>query len=135
MEDFRKFWTDAKDAIKSTRHLWPLILITLVFLRLGIYLLTGTIDPKPFTEELLIYDLIWLDGWALLFYFALVLVWVSKLTRRSKVRLIVALLAVHGVVAVALMFDGTPFSFNAYWGDQKFRQAMILKLASFGWLT
>jgi len=104
-------------------------------LGLGLTLLIRSLDPKPFTEELLIYDLIWLDGWALLFYFALAIVWVSNLTRRSKARLIVALLAVHGVVAVALMFDGTPFSFNAYWGDQKFRQAMILKLASFGWLT
>jgi len=36
---------------------------------------------------------------------------------------------------VGLMFDGTPFGLNAYWGDQQFRIAMILKFMSFAWPT
>lgn len=135
MNYLKKYWTDLKSATEPSRHLWPLIFVTLVFLRLAIYLLTESFNLKPFSEELLIYDLIWLDGWALLFYFSLVVVWISRISRRSKARMIVALLAVHGLVAVALTFDGTMFSFNGYWGDQKFRQAMILKLFEFGWFT
>lgn len=104
----------------------------LLFVRAGIYLFDYTSWSKPFTEELLINDRIWLDFWALAFVAALVIAYNTNLRLRFRSLLMIALLGVFGFVAVSLILDGTPFGTNAYWGDQKFRTAMITHYFAFG---
>jgi hypothetical protein len=79
--------------------------------------------------------MIWLDAWAVAFFLVVALLWNSGLRRNVKFILSIGCLSVFGMVAIALIFDGTPFGMNAYWGDQKFRIAMIQKFIHFGWFT
>lgn len=99
----------------------------------GIRLLFYSVPGKAFTEELLIYDCIRLDFWALLFWFAMVTIWCSKLPQKTKAWLLVSGLSIYGLVTVSLILDGTPFSINAYWGDQKFRTAMVMRYMNSLW--
>jgi galactan 5-O-arabinofuranosyltransferase len=106
----------------------------LLFLTLGIYLFRYALIPKVFTDDLLVRDLIWLDAWALAFFFVTVAIWCSSLSRRAKAVWSLSCLAVYGFITVALIFDGTPFGLNAYWGDKKLRTAMVLQyMSSAGW--
>jgi len=112
----------------------PALIFIFAFCCLGLYLFTYALPSKTFNEELLITDCIWLDAWALGFFIAVILIWISRLSWRWKAGILVGLFSIYGVVMVSLTFNGTPFGFNAYWGDQKFRTAMILKFITFaGW--
>ncbi|UCD18249.1 MAG: arabinofuranosyltransferase, partial [Candidatus Zixiibacteriota bacterium] len=102
-----------------------------LLLLFAFYLFLYSLPGKRFSEELLITDMIWLDAWGLASYMVLVVVWAAKMHWRLKARLLVAIFSVYGFITVCLILDGTPFGMNAYWGDQKFRQAMILKLIEF----
>jgi galactan 5-O-arabinofuranosyltransferase len=114
----------------ARKHL-PTGIFLLVFLCLGTYLFLYSHPAKPFSEEQLIRDTIWLDAWSLLFYLLVVVVWHAKLSWRAKASLYVGCFSIYGFVTVALLLNGTPFSLNSFWGDQQFRQAMILKFVSF----
>jgi hypothetical protein len=103
------------------------------FLLLGVYLFRYALPVKPFSEELLIYDTIWLDAWSLGFVLVCAAIWLSPFSGRAKALLGVLALGVYGFVEIAVIFDGTPFSSYAYWGDQKFRQAIILKFMELGY--
>jgi len=107
----------------------------ILFILGGCYLFFGALETKIFTEELLIWDCIRLDFWALLFCFVIIFIWRSGLSWQSRSVLLLSSLAIYALVTVGLIFDGTPFSINAYWGDQKFRTAMIAKYLSFGNFT
>jgi hypothetical protein len=97
----------------------------------ALFLLRYSHFTKHFTEAQLIRDLMWMDAWSLLVLLAAALVVFSDLTRRMKTYLLLGCFSVYGLITISLIFNGTPFSYNAYWGDQRFRQAMILKFASF----
>jgi hypothetical protein len=103
------------------------------FLLLGLYLFRYALPTKPFSEELLIYDTIWLDAWSLGFVLVCAAIWLCPMSGRSKAWLGLAALGIYGFVEIAVIFDGTPFSSYAYWGDQKFRQAMVLKFMELGY--
>ncbi len=103
------------------------------FVLLGFYLFKYALPVKSFSEELLIYDTIWLDAWSLGFVLVCAAIWLSPLSGRTKAMLGILALGIYGFVEIAVIFDGTPFSSYAYWGDQKFRQAMILKFMEFGY--
>lgn len=106
-----------------------------VFGLFAVYLFRYSLPIKTFSEELRIYDTIWLDAWSLAFILITAILWLSNLRWRTKAILGVLLLGVYGFVEIAVIFDGTPFSSYAYWGDQKFRQAMILKFMTLGYPT
>ena len=106
-----------------------------LFLALGAYLLKYSTVPRHFSDETLIYDAIWLDAWSLGFVLALAIIWVSDLGWQAKAWLGILALSIFGFVELSVILDGTPFSSNAYWGDQKFRQAMILKFMTLSWST
>ncbi len=101
------------------------------FVLFGLYLFVRSFPCRAFSEVDLIYDLIWMDAWAVAFFAVVVIIWASRVALRWKVALLLGMLAVYGVVEIALMYAGTPFGLNAYWGDQQFRQAMILKFITF----
>lgn len=86
-----------------------------------------------FSDELLIRDLIDLDVWVLSFFIVLLMSWALIRSRYRRSLVWLGCLSAFGFVAGVIVFHGTPFSYNAYWGDQAFRQAMILKLQTFGW--
>lgn len=114
-----------------TKKLFPISAALLVFIGFALFLFSYAHPAKSFNEAQLIRDLIWLDAWALFFYLLVVILWIAKLPWRTKAWLYVACLSVYGFVTVAVVFSGTPYSLNSYWGDQQFRQAMILKFVSF----
>ncbi|MBN2227635.1 MAG: arabinofuranosyltransferase [candidate division Zixibacteria bacterium] len=122
------------DYPKSIRKYAPLAIFLGVFIGLGLYVFVYTLPSKPFSEDLLKTDGIRLDVWAFCFFVVVISVWLSSLSHRWKSGLLVGMFSLYGVIAVSLVFNGTPFGFNAYWGDQKFRTAMILKFITFfGW--
>ncbi|HEX2896934.1 MAG TPA: arabinofuranosyltransferase, partial [candidate division Zixibacteria bacterium] len=105
------------------------VILGSAFVIFGISLFVNSHSTKPFSEELLIYDLIWMDAWSLAFLGILITFWVSKLGRNEKVIYCIGLLSIYLVVATSLILNGTPFYLFGFWGDQSFRQAMILKFA------
>jgi len=114
----------------SSRRLRQYLLpggILAAFLVMGVYLFRHSMSWKAFSDVLLIRDLIWLDAWGLLAVLALVAVWRLPGRWSIKAPVLIGILAVHGAIVVSLILDGTAFGINGYWGDQKFRIAMILK--------
>jgi hypothetical protein len=107
----------------------------LVFLVLGVYLFRFSLPDRDFSEEGLIYDTIWLDAWSLGFILVHAILWLSNLSWRTKALIGVLVLGIYGFIEIGLIFNGTPFSSYGYWGDQKFRQAMILKFMELGYPT
>jgi galactan 5-O-arabinofuranosyltransferase len=78
-----------------------------------------------------VFDVQWWNAWVLLLILTGITLLLSSLTRRWKTRLGLACFAWWGVVAVHILFNGTPFGFNAIWGDQMYRTTMILKFMAF----
>jgi galactan 5-O-arabinofuranosyltransferase len=113
------------------KELWAL-LTTMLFVAFGVGLLIHAWPLRPFSQENLIYDLIWLDAWGLSFVALIILVWnwVARLDHR--IPLLLGILSFYGLVTVSMIFAGTHFPENGYWGDQKFRLAMLTKFATFG---
>ena len=105
----------------------------LIFIGFAVYLFAYSQPAKSFSEEQLIRDLIWLDAWAVFFYLLVVIIWMARLPWRSMAWLYIACLSVYGFITVSVIFNGTPYCLKSYWGDQQFRQAMILKFTSFFW--
>ncbi len=105
------------------------------FLVLAVYLFRISLPAKKFSDVGLIYDLIWLDAWSLAFCLILAVIWMSGFSRRTIAFLAVAVIGVYGFIEISLLLDGTPFSFNSYWGDQKFRLAIISNLMDLGWAS
>ncbi|MEW5923661.1 MAG: arabinofuranosyltransferase, partial [Candidatus Zixiibacteriota bacterium] len=114
---------------------WDLKLYLAIYIIFGAYLFLYAYPAKPYSETGIIWDMIWLDAWALSFFFIVIAVWRSDYSRQLKYILSLLGLSLFGFIAVNLFFDGTPFGLNAYWGDQKFRLAMIQKIITFGWNT
>ncbi|MBW1959574.1 MAG: arabinofuranosyltransferase [Deltaproteobacteria bacterium] len=110
-------------------------LYLIIYFFFGIYLFNYTYSAKPYSETQIIWDMIWLDAWALALFFIVVAIWSSDNSKNTKYILSLLGLSCFGFIAVNLFFDGTPFGLNGYWGDQKFRLAMIQKFISFGWYT
>ncbi|RKX26454.1 MAG: hypothetical protein DRP47_08170 [Candidatus Zixiibacteriota bacterium] len=97
---------------------------------MGWYLLVYSFPSKPFNEEQLIWDAVWLDAWALMFFLVLIVVWCSPSRWRIKAPLLIGVFAFYGLVVISVIFNGTPFGFNGCWGDQKFRTSMVLKFTT-----
>ena len=108
------------------------LLFTLIFVAFGGYLLLHARPLREFSEESLIYDLIWLDAWGLSFVALIALVWNRMPRREHHIPLLLGLLSFYGLVTVSVIFAGTHFPENGYWGDQKFRLAMLTKFVTFG---
>lgn len=106
------------------------VILGFAFVIFGIGLFVNSLSTKNFSEELLIYDLIWMDAWSLAFLGILIAFWSSKLGRNQKVIFCIGLLSIYLVVVTSLILNGTPFYLFGFWGDQSFRQAMILKFAA-----
>ncbi len=119
------------------RRLWQTLgvlttaLLSLVGFGAAVYLFTMSHAARQFSEEQLIRDMIWLDAYAVLFFLLTVGICLSPLRRHTKAWLMVCHFSIYGFVTISLLLSGTPFSMNGYWGDQAFRQAMILKFQTF----
>jgi len=103
-----------------------------LYLLLGAYLFVRSLPYREFSEERYIYDLIWLDAWALIFLAVVIAIWLACRTWRVRSVGILGAFSVFGWVAVALFYSGTPFGGNGYGGDQLFRISMILKFVELG---
>ncbi len=120
--------------VKKYRSYLPAMAATVLLTLFGVLLFIHALPEKDFSDELLITDCIWLDSWALAFFLVVVAVWISNVSRQVKSRLLLALFSLYGFITVCLILDGTSFGINAYWGDQKFRTAMLMKFTTFfGW--
>ncbi|UCC45703.1 MAG: arabinofuranosyltransferase [Candidatus Zixiibacteriota bacterium] len=108
------------------------VFVLALFLVFGFYLFVRSMPYQDFSEERYIYDLIWLDAWALCFFAVVIVIWLAFRTWRARAFGILGAFSVFGWVAVALFYSGTPFGWNGYGGDQLFRIAMILKFAELG---
>jgi len=104
-----------------------LFITSFVVIITGAYLYKYSLNEKPFSDELLIWDAIWLDFWTLLFITSFLIIWNYTSSWKSRGSILVGLFSINGFIAVCLFFDGTLFGLNAFWGDQKFRITMILK--------
>ncbi|MCB2230845.1 arabinofuranosyltransferase [bacterium] len=103
----------------------------ILFAVVGAALYAACYPNTPFTEEVLIYDLIRLDIWSLSFVAILVTILLTRLEANEKAWWIVLSCSAWGLVTSAIFFHGAPFAFNGYGGDQAFRIAMILKFKTF----
>ena len=72
-----------------------------------------------------IYNLIWLDAWALLFVTFLFVLWHASTGRGQRHYVVLWSLAFFGFLGLSLIFIGTKFPENGYWGDEKFHIAMV----------
>jgi hypothetical protein len=127
-----RFFGNPGGKLPARIRLWTVLSL---FSGFGVLLFLYAVQRKAFSDELLIYDAIWLDAWSLGFVLTLGFIWVSGLGWKSKAWLGILALSIFGVVEISVILDGTAFSSNAYWGDQKFRQAMILKFMTLGYPT
>ncbi|HWR82782.1 MAG TPA: arabinofuranosyltransferase [Candidatus Deferrimicrobium sp.] len=114
-------------SLKQNRIFW---LLLVAFVGLGAYLFVSAQPAKVFSDEQLIRDAIWLDGWAVFFFVLAVVIWCLKTSWKVRFSLVIASFSLYAVVTISLILNGTPYSLNAFWGDQQFRQAMVLKFAS-----
>ena len=74
----------------------PLLLCVKLFLLFAAFLAIRSIANLRFSEEVLIYDLIWLDAWALAFVAVLVAAWYSPVSKtvRAWIMMSIFLIAV-----------------------------------------
>jgi hypothetical protein len=103
----------------------------LPFCLFACYLFLGSLQAKPFSDGQLMRDLMWLDSWALCFFVLVVLVFRTGHSWKTKAWLYIGIFSVYGLVTYSVIFNGTPYSLHAFWGDQAYRQAMILKFVTF----
>jgi len=103
----------------------------LAYLFFGGLLLLYSYPHKEFSDDLLITDLMWLDAWSLAFFFALFAYWNGSSSISNKCMVSLLYLSLFLVVANNLILDGTSYYLYGYSGDQKFRQAMVLKFMTF----
>ena len=111
------------------------IFAVLLYLAFGILLFVRSFPLRAFDQERLIYDLIWLDGWSLAFVTIVVILWRAPFRTGWRIFSLLLSLSVYSLVFTAIVFDGTAFGLNAYWGDQQFRIAQVLHFMYFGWDT
>lgn len=115
----------------ATNKLPQALITLLIYAGFGILLLVHANSERPFTQEGFNYDLMWLDAWALGFVLLLVVLWTARTSPSKRSILMLSALAVFGTVATAVIFSGTRFGENAFWGDQQFRLAMMTKFLAF----
>ena len=99
----------------------------IIYLIFGALLLAYSHPQKTFSEDLLITDLMWLDAWSLAFFLALITYWKCSSSTCNKSLVSLLYLSLYLIVANNLILDGTFYYLYGYSGDQKFRQAMVLK--------
>ena len=99
----------------------------IAYLIFGALLLSYSHPAKAFSEDLLITNLMWLDAWSLAFFLALITYWKCSASTSSKSLVSLLYLSLYLIVANNLILDGTAYYLYGYSGDQKFRQAMVLK--------
>jgi len=99
----------------------------IIYLIFGALLLLYSHPTKAFSEDLLITNLIWLDAWSLSFFLALITYWKCSSSTSNKSLVSLLYLSLYLIVANNLILDGTAYYLYGYSGDQKFRQAMVLK--------
>ncbi|MEA2030201.1 MAG: arabinofuranosyltransferase [candidate division Zixibacteria bacterium] len=114
----------------QAKQYWALSAALLAMAAIGSYLLYYSFPCKPFNEEQLIWDAIWLDSWALLFYLIIVVAWFTPMRWHIRAPLLVWVFAFYGLIVISVVFNGTPFGLNGCWGDQKFRTTMVLKFVT-----
>lgn len=108
------------------------ILALLIFVACGAALLLRGSSVGSYTEENHIYQLIWLDAWGIGFLSVLAILWGdTSVPARRKAAYLLSALSIYGLVAVTIIFAGTQFPENGYWGDQKFRMAMLTKFVAY----
>jgi len=103
----------------------------IAYLIFGALLLAYSHPAKAFSEDLLITDLMWLDAWSLAFFLALITYWKCPCSTTKKSLVSLLYLSLFLIVVNNLILDGTPYYLYGYSGDQKFRQAMVLKFMTF----
>jgi len=101
------------------------------FFMAGILLFWYSLTRWQTGEYQAVWDIQWLNAWLLVLPAVLFVLWRRRNDARLRSWLILLCFSLWGFVAVSVVFHGTPFSWNGYWGDQKFRQAMILKFMTF----
>lgn len=104
------------------------------YLALGGFLITYAWPSRVFNDIDLIYDLMWLDVWVIAFLVLAVAIWLLSASTRLSIYSTLLAFSIFGVVTTCLVFAGTDYSINGFSGDQQFRQAMILKFMTWGWL-
>lgn len=108
-------------------------LTALAFLAFAAYLYCYSLPHKPYSVAQITFDLMWLDAWLLFFLITLLILFFSRFRWKLKAWLVVAAISVYGFIAISLILDGTLFGYNAFLGDQTFRQAMMLKFMKVSW--
>ncbi len=90
----------------------------------------GSGSPDPIRD---IYGLMWLDFLNLSFLLSLgIALFVLRLSQSQRHLTLLLLVGTFGVVALRIIYHQTPFPDYAYWGDQKFHIAAILKYMKIG---
>lgn len=103
-------------------------LILIIIIRVAFYIFYNSSDYLPFNDILFIRDLMWLDFWGLLFICSVIALLSYENRNNVKNYILLILISVFGFITIRLIFNGTPFSVNGFWGDQAFRIAYLLKL-------
>lgn len=101
------------------------------FLVCSAALFVSTMDTRSYDPLNVVWDTQWLNALAIGFCMLAVLIWRGPIDEHRRRLLTLGCFSLFGLVAVSLVFNGTPYGYNSYWGDQKFRQAMILKFSTF----
>ncbi|MCX6833281.1 MAG: arabinofuranosyltransferase [candidate division Zixibacteria bacterium] len=109
------------------------LFLVIAFCFIGLLLAKHCHQSPVTSQELRIYGYMGLDFWNLLFVFTVILLWVIPVNLSPKRIAMLSVLGLYGAIALVLVFTPSLFPDNAFWGDQKFRMAMVERFSTSGW--
>jgi len=105
----------------------------ILYLLFGVAMFWHSFPRRVFSEEAYIYDLIWLDAWAVAFILVAVFIWYARMSESRRAVWLIGAFSWFGFIGVSLIFAGSPFYLGGYGGDALFHTAMVLKYKTFIW--
>lgn len=101
----------------------------------GWWIANRAMMPGGNSPESIIYHYMLLDAWNLILVAVIVVLWFLRSSPSTKATFLFVAIGLYGVVALVLVFAPSQFPDNGYWGDQKFRIAMIEHFMASGTLS
>lgn len=117
------------------RERYSPILVPIVLASVGAWMVARMQISAGTSPDVINYHYMLLDAWNLLFVGALATILIAHAARGISIAASLASVSIYGIVALIIVFAPSQFPDNGFWGDQKFRIAMIEHFMVHGTLT
>ncbi len=124
------------DRIRDSRNsvTWLTAIGLLVFLFVGWRIVSRSLGGGN-APEVINYHYMLLDGWSVAFVGLMLALWWFRPKPSLAASIVLVAIAAYGAISLAIVLAPSLFPDNGYWGDQKFRIAMIQHFMTHGTLT